>query len=163
MTAGGRFAPVAIATLLPRAIAVLLAATALAACGGGDDGAMRLVLTDDGCTYEGAEALGDGSFTVEVENRSSLDGAFSLAAIAAGSTVEDLETHLEVERRRHEQGQELLGPPPFYEQVVRTAVGPGLIGQLPVDVPAGSYALVCLNDDPRDWRAYIATPLEVEG
>jgi len=96
------------------ALAVFVAILFPTACGGDDDsgteaaategvsitqapstegtaGAMRLTLTDDGCTYEGAESLPSGTFTAEVENQTEYFGAFAVAGVAEGSTIADLE------------------------------------------------------------------------
>ena len=68
-------------------VAVGLATSAtivlLSACGrGSGTHDMRAVLTDDGCTYEGDQEPGPRALTVEVQNHSSVDGAFALAGIA---------------------------------------------------------------------------------
>ena len=147
-------------------VAVGLAASAtivlLSACGGGsgvED--VRAVLTDDGCTYQGDKAPGPGALTVEVQNQSSVDGAFALAGIAEGATIDDLNKYMNDERQRHQQGAELRGPPAFYSQVVRVGVAAGTSSQLPADLAAGRYALMCFNDDPPVWRAYLAGQLDV--
>ena len=148
-----------------RALVGLVALTAILsapACGGGDGSDdMRLVLTDEGCTYEGDEALATGAFTLDVENETEYYGAFALTSLAERSTIGDLEPYLE---RAHQQFQEsgtLLEPPELYEQVVRSGVEAGSSGLLPGDVPAGSYALMCFVDDLPTWRVYAATQLEV--
>ena len=121
----------------------------------------RLTLTDDGCAYAGDSRPTAGSFTVEVENRSSVDGAFALGEIAADATIDELEAYIEEERQRHEQGADLLGAPAFYSQVVRVGVAAGSSSRLPADVAAGTYALTCFNDDPPVWKAYLASQLDV--
>ena len=66
---------------------------------------MRATLTDAGCTYEGDEMPRAGMFTVEVENQTEYVGAFALAAIAEGSTIEgDLDRS---SRRRGSSGSSL--------------------------------------------------------
>ncbi|MBA2616533.1 MAG: hypothetical protein H0U90_12285 [Actinobacteria bacterium] len=137
----------------------------LSACGGGSGGSgarnMRAVLTDDGCTYQGDEEPDAGALTVDVENQSSVDGAFALAGIAEGATIDDLQKYMNEERQRHQQGGQLRGPPAFYSQVVRVGVAAGTSSQLPADLEAGQYALMCLNDDPPIWRVYLAGQLDV--
>lgn len=122
---------------------------------------MRLVLTDDGCTYEGNETPEAGAFTVDVENQSSVDGAFALAAIAEGSTIDDLEPFLEKARRQFQRSGTLPDPPAFYSQVVRVGVASGTSSLLPADVAAGTYALTCFNDDAPTWRVFLAGQLDV--
>jgi hypothetical protein len=149
-----------------RVAACIVAATsALAAACGGDGGSaeMRLVLTDDGCTYEGAGALSDGGFTAEVENQTSFSGAFALASLAEGSTTEDLEPYLAEAGQQLEESGALPELPPFYEQVVRSGVEAGATGSLPADVPTGTYALMCFVDDLPTWRIYVAGQLDVTG
>lgn len=122
---------------------------------------MRAVLTDDGCTYQGDEEPDVGAFTVDVQNQSSVDGAFALAGIAEGATIGDLETYMNEERQRHQQGAQLRGPPAFYSQVVRVGVAAGTSSELPADLAAGRYALMCFNDDPPIWRVYLAGQFDV--
>ncbi len=132
------------------------------ACGGGSGANdMRAVLTDDGCTYQGDEEPGAGAFTVDVQNQSSVDGAFALAGIAEGATIDDLEKYMNEERQRHQQGAQLRGPPAFYSQVVRVGVAAGTSSEVPADLAAGRYALMCFNDDPPIWRVYLAGPFDV--
>jgi hypothetical protein len=122
---------------------------------------MRAVLTDDGCTYQGDDEPGPGALTVVVENQSAVDGAFALAGIAEAATIDHLKKYMSDERQRHEQGIQLRGPPAFYSQVVRVAVAAGTSSQLPAQLAAGRYALMCFNDDPPIWRVYLAGQLDV--
>lgn len=151
------------ATLVTVAVAALPAA-----CGGdggggegGGEGAMRATLTDDGCTYDGDTSPAAGMFTIEVENRTEFLGAFAVAALAGGSTIEDLERFVEPAQQQFEQDGTIQEPPDFYEQVVRSGIEPGATGALPADVPAGTYALMCFVDDLPTWRVYVAEQLEV--
>ena len=123
---------------------------------------MRAVLTDDGCTYRGDDEPGPGALTVVVENESAVDGAFALAGIAEAATIDDLKKYMSDERQRHEQGAQLRGPPAFYSQVVRVGVAAGTSSQLPAELAAGRYALMCFNDDPPIWRVYLAGQLDVK-
>jgi len=123
--------------------------------------AMRLTLTDDDCTYEGDDTLTSGAFTAEVENQTGYFGAFALAAIAEGSTIDDLEPFLEKARQQFQQSGTLPDPPAFYEQVVRVGVDAGASSLLPADLPAGTYALMCFIDDLPTWRVYLAAQLDV--
>ena len=120
------------------------------------------VLTNDDCTYEGDTSLATGRFTIYVENHSRYDGAFALARIAAGATRADVEAFPKKVRQRLKRGLAPVGPAPF-QALVSTHVGYGLVSELPVDVPAGKYALVCFQDtSPDALRAlYLATLLEV--
>jgi hypothetical protein len=126
-------------------------------------GTMRLTLTDDGCTYVGDDSVESGTFTAEVENQTEFFGAFALAGLVEGSVIDDLEPWLEEARQQFQDSGTLPDLPPFYEQVTRTGVEAGASGFLPVDVPAGSYALMCFVDDLPTWRVYPAAQLEVTG
>jgi hypothetical protein len=141
------------------AVAAALVA-AVTACGGAS-GEPRATLTDDGCTYEGDTTFDAGMFTIGVENRTEFFGAFALAAITDGSTIEDLEAFIESAQRTFEQTGTLPEPPGFYEQVVRSGVEAESTSQLPADVSAGTYALVCFVDDLPVWRAHVAAQLDV--
>lgn len=164
---------------LPCIVAALVALALSAACGGNDaptdvastqatstEGggqAVRLTLTESDCVYAGDETVTSGWFKAEVENRSSTFGAFALGRIAEGSTIADLEAYINQEQARWDAMQELRGPPAFYMQVVRVGVAAGESSKLPADVPAGTYALTCFNDDLPTWRGYVATQLDVTG
>lgn len=147
-----------------RQAAFLLAAVAmLAACGGGAGSVeeMRAVLTEDGCTYEGSLEPTAGMFTIDVENDTEYFGAFAVASLANGSTVGDLEPYLEKARQQFAANGTLPELPPFYEQVARSGIEAGESGYLPVDVAAGTYALMCFVDDLPTWRVYAAAELDV--
>ncbi len=150
---------------LPTRVAVALVAVMTtvvpAACGGDAGGDLRATLTDDGCSYEGDDAPAAGKFTVDVENQTTYYGAFALAAIAEGSTIDDLEPFLEEARQQFQRSGTLPDPPSFYEQVVRAGVDAGATGSLPADLPAGTYALMCFVDDLPTWRVYVAGKLDV--
>ena len=133
----------------------------LAACGAGSESDMKATLTVDQCTYEGNKTPAAGMFTVEVENRTEYFGAFALAALSAGHTLEDLEPHLKEARQQFARDGTLPPLPAFYEQVVRTGVEAGSTSRLPADVPAGTYALMCFVDDLPTWRIYPAAQLDV--
>ena len=137
----------------------------LAACGGGDGGGetMRLTLTDDGCTYEGDATPASGQLTMDVENQTSLVGAFALARIREGSTADDVRAYIDEEQQRWDTRMKLAGPPPFYEQVVRVGVDGGASSKLPALLIPGSYVLTCFVDDLPTWRAYVASSLDVAG
>ncbi len=146
------------------AVTLVMAAVALLpmACGGGDDeGAMRATLTDDGCTYEGDTSPAAGMFTIEVENKTEFVSVFTLATIAEGSTIDDLEAYIEQAQRQVAQNGRLPALPSFYEQTVRTGVEAGETGTIPVDVTAGTYVLSCIVDELPTWRAYVAEQLDV--
>src|SRR5919197_4422712 len=84
----------------------LLLSTAVLATGCGGSDTMRATLTDDGCTYEGDTTPAPGQFDIEVENRSSHYAIFTLSALAAGKTVEDVRHAAERARPAFEQGKE---------------------------------------------------------
>lgn len=132
-------------------------------CGGDAEGKMRATLTDDGCTYEGDTTPATGMFTIEVENQTGYFGAFALASLAPGSTIDDLEPWLEKARAQFTRSGTLPDLPPFYEQVVRSGVEAGTSSFLPVDVPSGTYAVMCFVDDLPTWRVYPAAQLDVTG
>ena len=134
----------------------------LCACGGASGVQnMRAVLTDDDCGYQGDKEPSAGAVSVGVQNESSVDGAFALAEIAEGATIADFKKYMNEERQRHQQGAQLRGPPAFYSQVVRVGVPAGTSSQLPAELAAGRYALMCFNDDPPIWRVYLAAQLDV--
>ena len=68
----------------------LLLSTAVLATGCGGSDTMRVTLTDDGCTYEGDTTPAPGDFNIKVENKTSRWANFTLSALPAGKTVEDV-------------------------------------------------------------------------
>ena len=142
---------------------IVSAAVLLASCGGGGGSdSLRATLTDSGCTYEGDTTLTAGRFTIDVENQTDFYGAFALARLADGKTIDDLKPHLaQTQQRFDESGGTPPPPPSFYEQVVRSGVEAGATSALPADVSAGTYALMCFVDDLPTWRVYVAQQLDV--
>ena len=69
----------------------LLLSTAVLATGCGGSDTMRVTLTDDGCTYEGDTTPAPGDFNIKVENKTSRWANFTLSALPAGKTVEDVQ------------------------------------------------------------------------
>ena len=145
------------------------------ACGG-DDGAQRATLTDDGCTFAGRSTAEAGRFEIEVENRTLRFVSFGLIALAAGQTVDDLELAFERISSRELTRSRLRSdsPPPYGRWIVGADVEPSAAATLPVDTAAGRYAVACFvhsNSDerlrasefPPPERTYVAAQLEVTG
>jgi len=120
---------------------------------------------------KGDTSLATGLFTIYVENRSRYDGAFILVKMDARATRADVEAFPKKLRQRLKRGNLAPVRPPF-TSVVPTHVSYGLVSELPVNVSAGKYGLVCLqepmhhapptapsHDPPR--ALYLATLLEV--
>lgn len=125
--------------------------------------AIRLTLTDDGCAYDGPPTVASGTFTVETENQTDHYGAFAVAGIAEGSTLDNLEAYVDEAQTTFDDTGTLPEPPAFYSQAVRAGVEADATGRLPADVPAGTYALMCFVDDLPTWRGYVAGQLDVTG
>jgi hypothetical protein len=53
--------------------------------------------------------------------------------------------------------------PDFYEQVVTSGVGDGESGELLANLPAGTYAVMCMPDDVPMWEVDRAAQLNVIG
>ncbi len=134
----------------------------LAGCDGESRSNMRLVLTDNGCTYEGDTTLAVGPFSAEWENQTSKLGAFELAKIDPGKTFADVEAYVASEQERLDQGLEILGPPTWFDQVVRGGGEAGESGMLLSGAPltAGEYVLWCASEHP-PTALYLVTSLEV--
>ena len=137
----------------------------LASCGVGGTNSLRATLTDDGCTYEGDTSPAAGRFTIKLANKTKFFGAFALARLSDGKTIDDLQPYLEKARREFAETGTLAAPPfpGFYEQVVRSGVGAGQSGDLPADLPTGTYALMCFADNLPMWDVYRAAQLDVTG
>ena len=123
---------------------------------------MRLVLTAEGCTYEGDTTLAVGPFSAEWQNQTSKLGAFELAKIDPGKTFADVEAYVESEQERLDQDLEILGPPTWFDQVVGGGGEAGESGMLLSGSPltAGEYVLWCASEHP-PTALYLVTSLEV--
>ena len=137
----------------------------LASCGGGAGNSLHATLTDDGCTYEGDTSPAAGVFTIDFANKTKFFAEVALARLSDGKTINDLQSYLEKARREFAQSGTLPAPPfpDFYEQVVRSGVEARQKGDLPADLPAGTYALMCFADNLPMWDVYRAAQLDVTG
>jgi len=147
------------------AIVTLIAVMLLASCSGDGGRSLRATLTDDGCTYESDTSPDEGTFTIDIDNTTKFFGAFALARLSDGKTIDDLQPYPEKAPRRFATTGALPAPPfpGFYEQVVRSGVEAGQDGDLQADLPAGTYALMCFADNLPMWRVYRAAQLDVTG
>ena len=68
----------------------LLLSTAVLVTGCGASDTMRVTLNDDGCTYEGDTTPAPGDLNIRVENKTPRCANFTLSALPAGKTVEDV-------------------------------------------------------------------------
>jgi hypothetical protein len=124
----------------------LLLSTAVLATGCGGSDKMRVTLTDDGCTYEGNTTPPPGTFDIEVENKTSHFGIFTMWALAAGKNLEDVQHAFEQARPAFEQGRE---PKPaifdglFAGGVADATTDPGGTGVMPVNESSGRFAIGC--------------------
>lgn len=134
----------------------------LSACGGGNAGSPQLTLTDDDCTYDGDRSPpATQTFEAALENESSRLGVFEIARIDAGGTFADVEAYVEGERRRLEDGLEIVGPPAYLTLGARAEVPAGESGILVSGVTSGEWVLWCAHDHPPTAVFLITLPLEV--
>jgi hypothetical protein len=77
------------------ATAAVVAVMVLASCGGGGGNSQGATLSGDSCVYEGDTSLDAGKFTINLENRTEFFGAFALARLSNGKTIDDLQPYLE--------------------------------------------------------------------
>ncbi|HKX47182.1 MAG TPA: hypothetical protein VJM06_00825 [Gaiellaceae bacterium] len=159
-----------------RALAPLLAVTALLVSCGGESGALHATLTDDDCIFEGTTTARAGRLSIEVENTTFRFGSFGVVALYDGESIDDIELVRErVESRRLLRNRARSDvPPPFGRWVAGADVEPTTRTFLPVDADAGRYAIVCYvhrNADDRrrtgeiarPERAFVAGQIEVAG
>jgi hypothetical protein len=117
----------------------LLVSTAVLATGCGGSDTMRVTLTDDGCTYEGDTTPAPGVFDIEVENKTSHFGIFTMWALAAGKNLEDVQ-HV------FKQGKE---PKPgtadglFAGGVADATTDPDDTSVMPVNESSGRFVIGC--------------------
>jgi hypothetical protein len=121
---------------------------------------MRVTLTDDGCTYKGDTTPAPGPFDIEVENKTSHFANFTLSALPAGKTVEDVQ-HV-VERKKP-------GFPMRGAGGART--GPGGTNVMHAYESSGRFVIGCWvhnsakaaqSDNPGPPAALYVVPVELE-
>ena len=120
------------------AAAGLLLSTAVLAtgCGGGSD-TMRVTLTDDGCTYEGDATPGPGRFDIKLENKTSHFVNFTLSALPAGKTVEDVRHTVE------QAGKPGAGPDLIMRGAGGARTGPNETKVMHVNESSGRFVIGC--------------------
>ena len=115
---------------------------------------MRVTLTDDGCTYEGDTTPAPGVFNIEVENKTSHFANFTLSALPAGKTLEDV---------RHD-GLPMRG-------VGGARTGPHETKVMPVNESSGRFVIGCWvhnsaaaaqSENPGRPAAFHVVPVELE-
>lgn len=143
------------------ALLVVSVVCLLSGCGETDEEETRATLSDGGCTYIGETTLDSGLFNIAIENETEHFGAFAVARLSGGTTIETLEPFLQEAQAQFDENGTLPDLPTGYEQVVRAGIEAGAAGSLPVDVGAGTYALMCFVDDLPTWRVYAAAQLDV--
>jgi hypothetical protein len=159
-----------------RALAPLLAVTALLVSCGGESGALHATLTDEDCTFDGTTTPGAGRLSIEVENTTFRFGSFGVVALYTGESVDDIALARErVESRRLLRNRAHSDvPPPFGRWIAGADVEPTTRTFLPVDADSGRYVVVCYihrnADDRRSTgeiarpeRAFVAGQIEVAG
>jgi hypothetical protein len=144
----------------------LLLSTAVLAtgCGGGSD-RMRVTLTDDACAYEGDTTPAPGSFDIEVENKTAHFANFTLSALPAGKTVEDVR-HAVERARKPGAGDGLL-----MRGAGGARTGPHETSVMPVNESSGRFVIGCWvhnsavaaqSENPGPPAAYYVVPVELE-
>jgi len=113
---------------------------------------MRVTLTDDGCTYEGDTTPVPGRFDIEFENKTSRFVIFTLSALAAGKTVEDVRQT--VERGGPADGLFLRGGGGDRR------TGPHETNVMPVEASSGRFVIHCWvhNSADRLQSAHLPPP-----
>jgi len=134
----------------------LLLSTAVLAtgCGGGGTDTMRVTLTDDGCAYEGDTTPAPGVFDIEVENKTSHFANFTLSALPAGNTVEDVAGD---GFRMRGAGGARTGPHESNVMHVNESGGRFVIGCW-----VHNSAVAAQSENPGPPAAYYLVPVELE-
>jgi hypothetical protein len=152
------------AALLTTTGLLLSTAVLAAGCGGGSD-TMRVTLTDDRCTYEGDTTPAPGRFDIEVENKTSHFANFTLSALPAGKTVEDVR-HV-VERA----GQPGAGDGLVMRGAGGARTGPDETNVMHVNESSGRFVIGCWvhnsavaaqSENPGRPAALYVVPVELE-
>ena len=143
---------------------LLLSAVLATGCGGGSD-TMRVTLTDDGCTYEGDTTPAPGLFDIRVENKTSHFANFTLSALPAGKTVEDVQHAVERAKKPGAgDGIRIRGG-----GGART--GPGDTNVMHINESSGRFVIGCWvhnsakaaqSDNPGRPAALYVVPVELE-
>src|SRR5262245_16535051 len=120
---------------------------------GGED-APRVMLTVNGCEYDGPETV-EGTLELELENGDDATALFDLVRIEPPGSFAALERHATQERQRIRSGEGPRGVPAFVTPILPVAVDPGDVGVLTSAVDAGTYAVSCTLGEPATavWAA----------
>ncbi len=141
------------------------------------------MLTDDGCTYAGDKTVPAGPagrFTIDVENQTGHGGNFAPLRLAKGFTADNIKPFLAQESAWERTLSEAdiwnmnHGKPPRHQRPAlpqlfnykwgaATEVEGGASSVLPIDVPAGSYAVLCRIVDLGAQEEYVAAPIKARG
>jgi hypothetical protein len=144
----------------------LLLSTAVLAtgCGGGGD-TMRVTLTDNDCTYDGDTTPAPGRFDIEVENTTSHFANFTLSALPAGKTVEDVRHAVEQSKKTWGRDRHL------HERRRGARTGPAETNVMHVNESSGRFVIGCWvhnsaaaaqSDNPPAPAALYVVPVELK-
>jgi hypothetical protein len=111
----------------------------------GEDAAV--MLSEDGCAYEGPARMTAGQLRVEMSNETSGQFDLHLWVLDDGHDYDELAAHIDDDRARNEAGEPSLGHPTFATLVAEASAEAGSAGKLIADLTAGTYGMACIFFD----------------
>ena len=127
---------------------------------------ITLTLTDSECTIDGVGALLQDHFDAVVVNKTSSIAAFLFHRLHDGHAYPELETYIKARSQKIVAGDAEAAaccPPPMTDVWASAFVKPTQTDAFAVELPAGSYGLVCRRDTPsnRAEAIYVLGPFRV--
>lgn len=129
-----------------------------------------LTQSDSECVLEAVEGpIGAGPATIRIVNDTEEEAEFHLWRVSGGRTYEELEAHIEEERRVAEAGEPAIGAPSDIAGLVDRISVPVGESEQTVGLMAGTHGIVCfrqhealVEDEHGGWRPdALVGPLEV--
>lgn len=159
---------------LVRSVAALLLAIALAACGDSSAASVShpspspptpigpLVVTTDGCSYQGPGRIGAGLAEVHLVDQSKARFQVDVWQLDASHTYAELDAYIKEEERRVKAGEPQQGYPSFATLTDQLSVSAAGDVKRQISVAAGTYGFVCFPTDAKTAAGiWLAGPLVV--
>jgi len=132
------------------ALSFVIVATAAFAAGCSDDSShesvMRVTLTGDSCRYEGTTTP-PGTFAIDVRNDTNKPASFALVMLPKDATLKDVQTRFDQAFKRWQKtGKYVLRRPMSW--YFSAHVAPHAASELPANVSAGRWAVLCVRGNP---------------
>lgn len=115
-------------------------------------GEETIVVTDEGCTYQGPTRLTPGEVSIVVENEATDKATASLHAIRGDHSFADWAADIANEQARIDAGEPLVGPSEWAPLVaIVRSVDPGESQEMIAEIGVDTYAIACGTFTGPSW------------